>query len=103
MWVAWGAIVVWAVDSGVCGQRFYGWCVGGVVYLDGSPSSVFPCVEGVGGGEGSNCFDDVSELCLGSIRSPWARAGVGGGGSHVGGLGIAHVVGEVPLDAVVPL
>ena len=30
-----------------------------VVYLDGSAVSVLPCIEGVGGGEGSNCFDDV--------------------------------------------
>ena len=48
-----------------------------VVYLDGSAASVLPCIEGVGGGEGSNCFDDVGELCLGSIRSPWARPCVG--------------------------
>ena len=29
VWVAWGAVAVWDVDSGVCGQRFYGWRVGG--------------------------------------------------------------------------
>ena len=46
-------------------------------YLDGGAAPVLPCVEGVGGGEGSDCFDDVGELCLGSVRSPWARACVG--------------------------
>ena len=30
-----------------------------VVYLVGSAASVLPCIEGVGGGEGSNGFDDV--------------------------------------------
>ena len=54
-----------------------------VVYLDGGAAPVLPCVEGVGGGEGSNCFDDVGELCLGSVCSPWARACVGS--SIVGG------------------
>ena len=29
-----------------------------VVYLDGGAASVFPCIEGVGGGEGADCFDD---------------------------------------------
>ena len=29
-----------------------------VVYLDGGAASVLPCIEGVGGGEGANCFDD---------------------------------------------
>ena len=48
-----------------------------VVYLDGSAAPVLPCVEGVGGGEGSDCFDDVGELCLGSVRAPWAGACVG--------------------------
>ena len=48
-----------------------------VVYLDGSPASVFPCVEGVGGGEGSDGFDDISELSLGSVRASWAGACVG--------------------------
>ena len=48
-----------------------------MVYLDGGAAPVLPCIEDVGGGEGSNCFDDVGKLCLGSIRSPWARACVG--------------------------
>ena len=48
-----------------------------VVYLDGSAASVLPCIESVGGGEGSNCFDDVGELCLDSVRVPWAGACVG--------------------------
>ena len=50
-----------------------------VVYLDGSAASVLPCIESVGGGEGSNCFDGVGELCLGRIRPPWARACMGSG------------------------
>ena len=50
-----------------------------VVYLDGSAASVLPCIEGVGGGEGSNCFDDVGELRFGGIRPPWAGACVGSG------------------------
>ena len=29
VWLAWGAVVVCAVDAGVCGQRFCGWRVGG--------------------------------------------------------------------------
>ena len=44
------------------------WCVvekgwmlvllGVAVYLDGSAASALPCIEGVGGSEGANCFDD---------------------------------------------
>ena len=41
-----------------------------VVYLDVGAAPVLPFVEGVGGGEGSNCFDDVGELRLGRIRPP---------------------------------
>ena len=48
-----------------------------VVYLDGSAAPVLLCVEGVGGGEGSDGFDDISELSLGSVRAPWAGACVG--------------------------
>ena len=58
-------------------EGWVGLCMDVVVYLDGGAASVLPCIEGVGGGEGSNCFDDVSEVCLGSIRSPWVRACVG--------------------------
>ena len=41
-----------------------GWlwlCLDMVVYLDGGAASVFPCVEGVGGGEGADGFDGGSE------------------------------------------
>jgi hypothetical protein len=48
-----------------------------VVYLDGGVESVLPCVEGMGGCEGADGFDDGSELCFGGICPPWARARVG--------------------------
>ena len=48
-----------------------------VVYLDGGVTSVLPCIEGVGGGEGADEFDDVGELCFGSIGLPWAGVGMG--------------------------
>jgi len=50
-----------------------------VVYLDGGTASVFPCLEGVGGCEGADGFDDGRELRFGSICSPWAGACVGSG------------------------
>jgi len=59
-----------------------GWlwlCLDMVVYLDGGAVSVFPCVEGVGGGEGADGFDGGSELrfaalvCHGRARA-WAPA-----------------------------
>ena len=50
-----------------------------VMYLDGSAAPVLPCIEGVGGGEGSDCFDDAGELRFCGIRPPWARACVGSG------------------------
>ena len=50
-----------------------------VVYLDGGTASVFPGLEGVGGCEGSDGFDDGRELRFGSICSPWAGACVGSG------------------------
>ena len=49
------------------------------MYLDGSAAPVLPCIEDVGGGEGSDCFDDVGELRFGGIRPPWAGACVGSG------------------------
>jgi len=49
------------------------------VYLDGGTASVFPGLEGVGGCEGSDGFDDGRELRFGSICSPWAGACVGSG------------------------
>ena len=61
------------------GRRELGVGVFVVVYLDGSVASVLPYIEGVGGGEGSNCLDDVGELRFGGIRPPWARACVGSG------------------------
>ena len=42
-----------------------------MVYLDGGTASVFPCLEGVGGCEGANRFDDGRELRFGSICSLW--------------------------------
>ena len=45
-----------------------------VVDLDGGAASVLPCVEGIGGCEGINGFDDDGELGLGGICPPWARA-----------------------------
>jgi len=50
-----------------------------LVYLDGGTASVFPGLEGVGGCEGSDGFDDGRELRFGSICSPWAGACVGSG------------------------
>ena len=50
-----------------------------VVYLDGGAASVFPCVEGVGGCEGADGFDDDCELCFGGIGPPRAGACVGSG------------------------
>ena len=47
-----------------------------VVYLDGGAASVFPCVEGVGGGEGADGFDGGSELRFCGVGVPWAGAGV---------------------------
>ena len=41
-----------------------------VVYLDGGTASVFLCLEGVGGCEGADGFDDGRELRFGSICSP---------------------------------
>ena len=48
-----------------------------VVYLDGGTASVFPCIEGVGGGEGADGFDGGSELCFCGVGVPWAGTGVG--------------------------
>ena len=48
-----------------------------VVYLDGGATSVLPCIEGVGGCEGADGFDDGGEFCFGSIGSLWAGAGMG--------------------------
>ena len=55
-----------------------------VVYLDGSATSVLPCIEGVGGCKGADGFDGGGELCFGSIGLPWAGAGVGVGSCVVG-------------------
>ena len=57
-----------------------GWvclCLDVVVYLDGGTTSVLPCIEGVGGCEGADGFDDISKLCFGSIGLPWAGACMG--------------------------
>ena len=45
----------------------------------GCPAPLFPGTEGVCGGEGTNAFDDVSELCNGGVGSPRAGARVGPG------------------------
>ena len=50
-----------------------------LVYLDGGTASVFPGLEGVGGCEGADGFDDGCELRFCSICSPWAGACVGSG------------------------
>ena len=50
-----------------------------VVYLDGGAASVFLCVEGVGGCEGADGFDDGCELCFDGIFSPRAGACMGSG------------------------
>ena len=41
-----------------------------VVYLDGGAALLLPCVEGVRGCEGADCFDDGCELCSGSVCPP---------------------------------
>ena len=48
-----------------------------VVYLDGGATSVLPCIEGVGGCEVADGFDDGGELCFRGIGLPWAGAGMG--------------------------